>query len=381
THFINHDILPVVPSQGSVGASGDLAPLSHIALALMGEGLVSFQDKIMTAQEALTATKGKVYQPAPKEGLSLINGTQVSTALAMVAVLAARTLMNQADEIAALSVEASLSSRAVFAPEIHSLKAHGGQQETARRIYDLLAGSEIVASHADCDRTQDPYSIRCVPHVHGASRDTLEFVESVILAEANSVSDNPLILPDGRIVSSGHFHGESVAQAMDALAVAMSEIGAISERRIHYFMKGIDDKIPPFLTPTPGLESGLMLAHVTATALASENKTLSHPASVDSLPSSGGQEDLVSMAPWAARKTTMILDNVRRIIAIELLTGLRAIQSFLPGLATGQGTGKIIQRVSDIIDLPSHEFSPGPVIEELERLLINHSELAVGHSV
>lgn len=368
-HFLNHDILPIVPSRGSVGASGDLAPLAQIALAFLGQGNVRLQGKIISAGEALSMTGGKPLELGPKEGLSLINGTQISTALGLMVLCEAQRLLNQADIIGAISVEASLSSRNIFSPDIHQLKAHPGQQESARIIFALLKNSEIVASHSGCNRTQDPYSYRCIPQVHGASRDMIDHAGTLILREANSVSDNPVILPNGSIRSSGHFHGEAVAQALDAMSIALSEIGAMSERRIHYFMKGIDDKIPPFIAIKPGLESGLMLAHVTATALASENKTLAHPASVDSISSSAGQEDIVSMAPWAGHKAHTIAVNVRRILAIELLTGFRAIDLFQNDLKPGDGTGPVIQYLIKHLQLPASEFSPGPVITQIETIL------------
>jgi len=374
-HFINHDIIPVVPCKGSVGASGDLAPLSQIALALIGESDVEFDGSIIPATEALLKTNGHPLELHAKEGLSLINGTQISTALGLKVLSESKTLLDQADLIGAVSVEASLSSATIFKPEIHALKAHPGQRLSAKRIYAFLDGSEIVQSHTDCDRTQDPYSFRCIPHVHGASRDMIAFTEEMIIREANSVSDNPLIFENGDVISSGHFHGEAVAQALDALAIAVCEIGAISERRTHYFMKGIDDRIPAFVAVNPGLESGLMLAHVTATALASENKTLSHPASVDSLPSSGGQEDQVSMAPWAGQKAQMIVDNVRKILAIELLTSYRATSLFHKDLKPGIGTLPVLNLLSNHLNLPVAEFSPGPIIEKIDILLKNNQGL------
>lgn len=371
-HFINHDIIPIVPSKGSVGASGDLAPLSQIALALIGEADVEYDGSVIPATDAIAKTGGKPLELQAKEGLSLINGTQISAALALNVLHGTKILLDEADLIGALSVEASLSSATIFKPEIHKLKAHPGQHVSAERIFGFLDGSEIVKSHEDCDRTQDPYSFRCIPHVHGASRDMIAFAGEMILREANSVSDNPLIMGNGEVISSGHFHGEAVAQALDALAIAVSEIGAISERRTHFLMKGIDNHIPAFVTVNPGLESGLMLAHVTATALASENKTLSHPASVDSLPSSAGQEDQVSMAPWAGHKAQMIVDNVRKILAVELLTGYRATTLFHKNLNPGRGTASVIDLLNKHLQLPEAEFSPGPVIEKIESLLKNN---------
>lgn len=317
--MLNHDILPVVPRQGSVGASGDLAPLSHIALAMIGESEVHFSDKIMPSIIAFKEANLEPITLEAKEGLSLINGTQVSTALAIKSVANAGKLLKIADIAGALSTEASLSSRVIFSPKIHKLKKHSGQINSANNVYQLLRNSEVVKSHDNCGRIQDPYCIRCIPHVHGSSREIYTNVEKIVKNEMNSISDNPLIFSNGDVMNSGHFHAEPIAQAMDNLSVAMAEIGAISERRTNYFMKGFGDQIPMFGAMNPGLESGFMLAHVTAAALVSENKTLAHPASVDSISTSAGQEDFVSMAPWAGRKCLQILENVKNILAIEFL--------------------------------------------------------------
>ena len=327
--FLNKDIVPVVPEKGSVGASGDLAPLAHMAMSLIGEGEVFYKEEKTPTKRVL---KSKGISPIvlqPKEGISLINGTQYSTAIAISVLNKSQILLECADLIGALSVESSLSSRKVFDPKIHSLKQHPGQKESAQIIWNILKDSEIVVSHKDCGKIQDPYSFRCIPHVHGASRDMIDLASNIINNEINSVSDNPLIFSGDEIHSSGHFHGEYVAQAMDTVGVALSEMGAISQKRIHHFMKGIGEKIPLFLALNPGLESGYMMAQVTAAALASENKTLSHPASVDSLTTSAGQEDFVAMAPWAGQKTLQIADNTATILAIELMVSATASQVFL----------------------------------------------------
>ena len=340
--LLNHDILPVIPRQGSVGASGDLAPLAHMALPLIGEGLVNFQERIMPAMLAMKEVGLDPIILEPKEGLSLINGTQVSTAIAIKACLEAENILKVADLSGALSVEASLSSRSVFKSDIHKLKNDPGQRIVASNIWNLRNISEIVSSHKNCDRMQDPYSFRCIPQVHGICRENYKCVKNIVENEANSVSDNPIIMPNGKVLNSGHFHAESIAQAMDNLAIAIAEIGSIAERRIHYFMKGISDNVPSFIASNPGLESGFMTAHVTAASLVSENKVLTHPASVDSISTSGGQEDFVSMAPWAARKCLRVIDNVRNILSIELLasttinelfhTPLKMANAFIPVL-------------------------------------------------
>ena len=317
--MLNKDIIPLIPSLGSVGASGDLAPLSHLACAMIGEGDVIYNGKTLNSKKALYSEKLKPVDLNAKEGLSLINGTQVSTALGVKALLEARNLLYSADIISALSVESSLSTRQVFNPTIHKLKKHRGQNISAKNIYNLLIGSDIVNSHKDCDKVQDPYCMRCIPHIHGTSWEVFLNTEKTINNEINSISDNPMIFPNGSIHNSGHFHAEPVAQSLDSLSIAISEIGAISERRIHYIMKGADGNLPMFGAVNSGLESGYMIAHVTAASLASENKTLAHPSSIDSITTSGGQEDIVSMAPWAGRSCLQIIENVRRILAIELL--------------------------------------------------------------
>ncbi len=341
--LLNHDILPVIPRQGSVGASGDLAPLAHMALPLIGEGLVHFQDRIMPAMLAMKEVDLEPLVLGPKEGISLINGTQVSTAIGIKACLEAESLLKIADLVGAISVEASLSSRSVFKSSIHKLKQHPGQRLVAANVWNLLRDSEIVLSHKDCDRVQDPYSFRCIPHVHGISRDNYNGAKEIVQNEANSVSDNPLIMPNTQIMNSGHFHAESIAQAMDILAIAIAELGSISERRLHYFMKGIEDRVPPFVASNPGIESGFMTAHITAASLVSENKVLTHPASVDTISTSGGQEDFVSMAPWAGRKCLRVIDNVRNILAIELLTSATINELFHAPLKMARGTQPVIK--------------------------------------
>jgi len=348
--YLNHDILPVIPEKGSVGASGDLAPMGHMALALIGEGEVFFNGKRSKTSDVLSKLKIKPLKLQPKEGLSLINGTQVSTAIAIKTLLNGRLLMDSADIIGGISVENSYSSLKVFRKEVHEAKMHPGQIKTANIIYNVLQDSEIINSHKNCDKVQDPYSFRCIPHVHGASRDIFENATKIIDNEINSVSDNPLILRDGTIANSGHFHAEHVSQSLDSISIAFSELGAISERRIHNFMKGVEGKFEPFVTLRPGLESGYMIAHVTATALASENKTLAHPASVDSINSSAGQEDLVSMAPWAGSKLLMIQENICSILSIELLVACAANYISSADMKSGIGVRKIISFVRNMCE-------------------------------
>ncbi|MBH31628.1 MAG: histidine ammonia-lyase [Candidatus Marinimicrobia bacterium] len=317
---LNHDILPVIPSQGSVGASGDLAPLSHLAHSLIGEGRVTFRGRECGASKAMKTCGLQPLKLKAKEGLSLLNGTQVSTALAAEGLLRMENLLKSADLISAISVEATLSSRNVFKPAVHRLKRHRGQIDCATNIWNCLKGSQIVKSHEGCYSVQDPYSFRCIPQVHGACRETWESARRIAENEINSVSDNPLVISDSiGILNSGHFHAEAVGQSSDSLAVAASELGGISERRIYRMMKGKDVSASPFLAGKPGLESGYMMAQITAASLVSENKSLSFPASVDSITTENGQEDFVSMAPIAGRKLLRIIGNLEKVLAIELI--------------------------------------------------------------
>ena len=367
--MLNKDIIPLIPSLGSVGASGDLAPLSHLACAMIGEGDVVYNGKTLHSKKALYSEKLKPVDLYAKEGLSLINGTQVSTALGVKALLEARNLLYSADIISALSVESSLSTRQVFNPSIHKLKKHRGQNISAKNIYNLLNGSEIVSSHKDCDKVQDPYCMRCIPHIHGTSWEVFLNTEKTINNEINSISDNPLIFPNGSIHNSGHFHAEPVAQSLDSLSIAISEIGAISERRIHYIMKGADGNLPMFGAVNSGLESGYMIAHVTAASLASENKTLAHPSSIDSITTSGGQEDIVSMAPWAGRSCLKIIENVRRILAIELLVSGNINHRFHQKLSSSKSLRALtlLLKQAKVLSMKDRVYSKD--IEKVEDLL------------
>ena len=365
--FLNNDILPVIPEKGSVGASGDLAPLGHMALALIGEGKVFYNGKEIRTKTALLKANIKPLVLQQKEGLSLVNGTQVSTALAIKSLLDGDLLLKTADIAGALSIENSFASRKVFQKKIHALKNHPGQQSVASNVYKLLNGSQIVKSHSNCSIVQDPYSFRCIPHIHGASKDGFTRAANMIDNEINSVSDNPIVLENGDIVNSGHFHGEHVAQAMDFLAISFCELGSVSERRTHYFMKGVEGKFNLFVTKSPGVESGYMMAHVTASALVSENKTLAHPASVDSLPTSGGQEDLVSMAPWAGQKLLQIQHNLRHILAVELLVAGAANQIASPNLTPGKGTFPILNILKSLCKYHNGDRTLSEEIESIAK--------------
>lgn len=318
--LFNADVLPVIPVKGSVGASGDLAPLAHMSAVLLGVGEVIAKGERMSAREGLKLAGIAPLALGAKEGLALLNGTQASTALALDNLFAIEDLYRTALVAGALSVDAAMGSAAPFDERIHTLRGHHGQIEAARAYRTLLRGSPINASHANCEKVQDPYCLRCQPQVMGACLDQILHAANILLIEANAVSDNPLIFPEtGEVLSGGNFHAEPVAFAADNLAIAASEIGAIAERRIALLIDAAMSGLPPFLVKDGGVNSGFMIAHVTAAALASENKTHAHPASVDSLPTSANQEDHVSMAPAAGKRLWEMAENTRGVLAIEWL--------------------------------------------------------------
>lgn len=327
--LLNHDVLPVIPSKGSVGASGDLAPLAHMTLALIGEGEAEHHGKLLKGEAVLKAAGVKPVQLEAKEGLALLNGTQVSAALAIQGFFRAETALLSAIAVSALTVEAMAGSYSPFDARIHAVRNMHGQIKAAELFRSLLTGSEIWQSHQGCDRVQDPYALRCMPQVYGAVWDTLKHAAGVLERELNSVSDNPLIFGDD-VLSGGNFHAEALGFVSDFMAIGATELGNIAERRIDLLLRKVNPRLPMFLAKDPGLESGFMIAHVTAAALASENKTLAHPATVDTVPTSAGQEDHVSMAPWAGVKLNLILDNLFRILAIEALASAEAIEFMRP---------------------------------------------------
>lgn len=324
-------VLPCIPSKGSVGASGDLAPLAHLTAALLGVGEVRVSGEVKPAN-----TMVKPITLGPKEGLALLNGTQISTALALQGLFAIEDVFAAAIVAGAMSVDAAMGSDGPFDPRIHAVRGHAGQIVVAERYRSLLAGSAIRASHVKGDdRVQDPYSLRCQPQVMGACLTSIRHAADVIRVEANGVSDNPLVFPDtDEVLSGGNFHAEPIALVADQLAVAAAEIGALSERRIALLIDGSISRLPPFLVEHGGLNSGFMVAQVTAAALASENKSLAHPASVDSLPTSANQEDHVSMATFGARRLSEIADNCAGIVAIELLAAAQGIDFRRPLLTS-----------------------------------------------
>jgi histidine ammonia-lyase len=335
--LLDAGIHPEVPAQGSVGASGDLAPLAHVALALIGEGHVTYRGRRMTAAAALKRAGLEPVRLAPKEGLALINGTQVMSAIGVLTLLSAERLAVLADVAGAMSLEALKGSHRAFARPIHAARPQRGQSVSAANLRRLLRGGTIERSHADCGRVQDCYSLRCMPQVHGAVRDALGYVRGVLEIETNSSTDNPMVFADsGRLVSGGNFHGHPVSVALDHLATSVCSLGTISERRIERLLNPDLSGLPAFLAHDPGLHSGFMLAQVTAAALVSENKVLAHPASVDSIPTSAGKEDHVSMGAHAARKAARIVDHVSTVLAIELLSAAQALDMHRP-LRGGRG--------------------------------------------
>lgn len=342
--MLGRDILPVVPSQGSVGASGDLAPFAHLALPLIGEGEVRVDGRTVPTSEADL----EPVRLGTKEGLSLLNGTEGMTAMGVLALQMCRDLVLAADAAAAISVEALLGSSRPFEPEVHRLRPHPGQARSASRIAALLAGSPIVASHSDDfdHAVQDAYSLRCAPQVHGAVADTLDHMEAVLVREMGSVVDNPLVFANSdQVISGGNFHGQPLAFVLDFAAIAVSELASISERRTDRLLDPVRSQgLPPFLARDAGLNSGYMMGQYVQAALVAENKILAHPASVESIPTSGNQEDHVSMGWGAGKKLFEVIDNVRRVIAIEILCGTQGLD-FRKPLEPAPGTGRVAELV------------------------------------
>lgn len=327
--FLNHGIHPIVPRRGSVGASGDLAPLAHVALALVGEGEVEFHDRRVSAADALRQVGLKPVTLESKEGLSLVNGTQAMLSIGLLALREAEILIDTADVAGALSLDALRGSTRAFDERLHAARPHPGQITSARNLARLIRGSTINKSHQGCSRVQDAYSLRCMPQVHGAVRDALGYARQVFEIEMNSATDNPLVFAD-EVISGGNFHGQPVALALDLMAMALTHLGGIVERRVDRMVNPLTSELPPFLTLAPGLESGLMIAQVAAASLASENKILAHPASADSIPTSGNKEDYVSMGMAAALKLQAVVSNVRNILAVELLCACQALDLLAP---------------------------------------------------
>ncbi len=323
---IENDAIPIVPSQGSVGASGDLAPLSHLFLPLIGLGKVAYKNEVITTQALFEKTGMKALDLGPKEGLALINGTQFIAAHAVKVVAELHACLSQADIIGAMMIEGLQGSIKPFYNELHALRPFKGNVHVAQRVKMLLSGSEIMEDHIDCDRVQDPYSLRCIPQVHGASRNAWLHLKELLEVELNAVTDNPVIIDEELTISGGNFHGQPLAMALDYACLAASELGNISDRRIYLALEGNSPGVPKLLMEDTGINSGYMILQYTTAALASENKGLCFPSSADSIPTSLGQEDHVSMGSIGGRKALQVIGNVEKILAIELLTAAQAFE-------------------------------------------------------
>lgn len=367
---LNAGVLPVIPSKGSVGASGDLAPLAHLTAVLIGEGEAFFNGRRLPGGAALREAGINPVVLEAKEGLALINGTQMMTALGSLSLLEAENISKAADIAAAQAVEALRGTKTPYLSLTHELRPHPGQLATARNMVRLLEDSEILASHVACGKVQDAYSLRCVPQVHGAVKDALAFVRRVLEVEANAGTDNPLVFVDeDKVISGGNFHGQPISQAMDILAIALAQLANISERRVECMMDpSTSDHLPPFLTKQGGLNSGLMIAQVTAAALVSENKTLAHPASVDSIPTSANKEDFVSMGAFAAIKAREVVGNALRVIAIELLCGAQGLE-FRAGLRPGRGVVAAHDYIRETISPLEDDRPLSPDIQRLSEMI------------
>lgn len=368
--LVNAEVSPHIPLKGSVGASGDLAPLAHMSVVLLGEGKARHRGEWIPARQALEIAGLQPLRLAPKEGLALLNGTQVSTAYALKGLFEAEDLFAAATVCGALTVEATLSSRSPFDARIHDARGQRGQIDAAAAYRHLLGErSEISDSHAHCDKVQDPYSLRCQPQVMGAVLTQIRQAAEVLAVEVNAVSDNPLVFSnEDDILSGGNFHAEPVAMAADNLALALAEIGSLTERRVSLMMDTHMSQLPPFLVENGGVNSGFMIAQVTAAALASENKALAHPHSVDSLPTSANQEDHVSMAPAAGKRLWEMADNVRGILAIEWLAACQGLD-FRQGLTTTERLEQARKALRGQVDYYDRDRFFGPDIESATRLL------------
>ncbi|WP_328465684.1 histidine ammonia-lyase [Actinoplanes sp. NBC_00393] len=370
--LLNHEITPWVPEHGSLGASGDLAPLAHCAIVLLGEGWVLGKDGArVSAAEALHAAGLRPLELAAKEGLALINGTDGMLGMLLLAISDAAHLFAMADVTAALAIEAMLGSERPFLPELHSIRPHPGQAASAANIHRLLQDSRIMDSHRDdlAHAVQDAYSMRCAPQVAGAARDTLDFVRVVAGRELVSVVDNPVVLTDGRVESTGNFHGAPLGFAADYLAIAAAEVGAIAERRVDRLLDVTRSReLPPFLSPDAGVNSGLMIAQYTAAGIVAENRRLSSPASVDSLPTSGMQEDHVSMGWAAAKKLRTVLDNLTSLLAVELLSAVRGLQLRSPLIPSPAGRAAVAA-VSPFAGGPGPDVFLAPVLEQARAVI------------
>jgi histidine ammonia-lyase len=374
--LLNRGVVPVVPEKGSVGASGDLAPLAHLALVLIGRGEAFYRGRRLSGAEALSACGLKPLALESAEGLALVNGTQVMTAIGALAVHDAAVLCRLADIAAVMSLEVLMGSRTEFNPRLHAVRPHPGQAAAAANMERMTAASEIISSHQDCGRIQDAYTLRCSPQVHGATRDAVEYGRRVVETEMNSATGNPLIFADtGEFLLGGNFHGQPVALAMDFLGMAAAELANISERRIERLVNPNLSGLPAFLVADGGLNSGFMIAQYTAAALVSENKVLAHPASVDSIPTSANKEDHVSMGTIAARKARAILENVEAVVSIELLCAAQGLDLFT-NLKPGEGTLAAYRAIRRAVPHLGADRELAPDIEAVRGLVRSGAILA-----
>ncbi len=374
--MLNQGICPLIPEQGSVGASGDLAPLAHLSMALIGEGKSRYKGKVMSSKSALSAAGLKPIVLGPKEGLSLMNGTQFMGALACLNLLEAEYLADVADLAGATTVEATRGAETAFEPEIHAVRSHPGQVFVAGRMRKILLTanrkSQIAKSHENCGKVQDPYSLRCIPQVHGVSRDVFTFVRGILEKEINSVTDNPLIFPSQKkILSGGNFHGQYLAIAMDTLSIAVAELASISEQRISKLMNPTFSDLPPFLAKKSGLNNGLMVVQYAAASIVSENKTLCHPASVDTIPTCMDKEDHVSMGAWAARKAARVVTNTRRVLAMELLAASQGLE-FLRPLKSSVTIENIHKQIRKKVPKADQDRAMSDDIMQIEKMILDH---------
>lgn len=369
--MINHEIYPQIPEKGSVGASGDLAPLAHLTAAMIGIGDVLYQGEVIPAEQALQQAGLKPIVLGPKEGLALLNGTQVSCGLALKGLFLSENCFHAAVISGALSIDAAKGSLAPFDERIHQARGQKGQITVAKALRSLLKDSQIVSSHVDCDRVQDPYCLRCQPQVMGAVLDSLQHVANVLLTEANAATDNPLVFSqEGDVLSGGNFHAEPVAFVADFLGITVADMANMSERRIAMLIDPALSRLPAFLVPDSGVNSGFMIAHVTAAALASENKTLAHPASVDTIPTSANQEDHVSMATFAGRKLTDLAENAATIIGIEIMAACQSID-FHEDLKTSDQLFAVHQKVRENVPFLDKDRLLSPDIVHMQSLVLS----------
>lgn len=365
--MLNKGVHPVIPEKGSLGSSGDLAPLAHMVLPMLGEGFAEYKGEVLSGKEAMDRAGIKVVELTAKEGLALINGTQVMTAVGSLAVYDSINLLKASDIAASLTLEALRGIRNAFDERIHVVRPHEGQIVTARNILNLINGSTFATEQGEL-RVQDAYTIRCVPQVHGACKDAVKYVKEKVEIEINSATDNPIITKDGDVISGGNFHGEPMALSFDFLGIAVAELANISERRLERLINYQLNDLPPFLVKHGGLNSGFMITQYAAASLVSENKVLAHPASVDSIPSSANQEDHVSMGTIAARKSAEIISNVRRVLATEIMAACQAID-FREGFKLGEGTEEAYKLVREHVDFIEHDKVMFTEIDKCEKLI------------